>query len=67
MSSAKSAGKAREARQLSGTGKRSQADIQTRMANDDDEPYRPSPGSMFVVFCISFSKIVPLFSLGFFL
>ena len=42
----KSAGKVKAGRQLSGSGKRSQADIQKRMENDDDEPYRPPPGSM---------------------
>ncbi|CAB4019047.1 Hypothetical predicted protein [Paramuricea clavata] len=43
-SSAKSAGKARDGRQLTGAGKRSQADIEKRVANDEEDPYRPPPG-----------------------
>ena len=60
--SAKSAEKTRNGRQLSGTGKRSQVDIQRKIAVDEDEPYRPPPGSMFNVFAISFRK---LFSIPF--
>ena len=58
LPSSKSPGKAKNDRQLSGSGKRSQADIQKRMANDDDEPYRPPPGSMcFHVFLMKLSEI----------
>mgnify|MGYP002804651117 CR=1 FL=1 len=56
--STKSAEKARDGRQLSGTGKRSQADIQKKIADEEDEPYRPPPGSMFDVFAISFRNVV---------
>ncbi|XP_028415882.1 UPF0193 protein EVG1 homolog [Dendronephthya gigantea] len=38
----KSTGK--EVRQLSGTGKRTQAEIQQRLANEEEQPYRPPPG-----------------------
>lgn len=31
---------------MSGTGRRTQAEIQKRVANDENEPYRPLPGSM---------------------
>jgi hypothetical protein len=59
-SSAKSADKARDGRQLSGAGKRSQADIEKRVENDEEEPYRPPPGSMFVVLFTTFTKDFPL-------
>ena len=58
-SSAKSADKARDGRQLSGAGKRSQADIEKRVENDEEEPYRPPPGSMFVVLFTTFTKHFP--------
>lgn len=43
--SPKESSKAISARQLCGSGKRTQADIQKRLENDEDEPYRPKPGS----------------------
>lgn len=30
-----------------GSGRRTQEDIQKRLENDDDEPYKPKPGSKF--------------------